>query len=400
MNFEKKNNTYRMIMAVLITAMLTFLITAIGYSNFYTNTDEGISKVLSGKGNIKGLNNFENKIKLINAYLNEYYLGEIDEKNMFEHAIKGYVEGLDEPYTEYLTASEYEELMTSVNGNFVGIGVYMTQNKDGQVCVISPIEGSPAEEAGIEAGDIILYANGEDLTGMDTDVAVSKIKGEEGTTVELEILRGAKTFKVTVERKTVEIPDVESEMLDNNIGYINLMSFDEGCTIEFLEHYNELKEQGMKSLVIDIRNNGGGLVTEVLSLADIMLPKDKIIMKSTNKKGKETVYSSKVEPIIKDIEIVVLTNGYSASASEILAGALQDNEAAKIVGTKTFGKGVMQELKPFATGALKITIEEFKTPNGNTINETGIKPDVEVEIETIEEYNDDIQLKKAIEILK
>lgn len=400
MNFEKKNNTYRMIMAVLITAMLTFLITAIGYSNFYTNTDEGISKVLSGKGSIKGLNNFENKIKLINAYLNEYYLGEIDEKNMFEHAIKGYVEGLDEPYTEYLTASEYEELMTSVNGNFVGIGVYMTQNKDGQVCVISPIEGSPAEEAGIEAGDIILYANGEDLTGMDTDVAVSKIKGEEGTTVELEILRGAKTFKVTVERKTVEIPDVESEMLDNNIGYINLMSFDEGCTIEFLEHYNELKEQGMKSLVIDIRNNGGGLVTEVLSLADIMLPKDKIIMKSTNKKGKETVYSSKVEPIIKDIEIVVLTNGYSASASEILAGALQDNEAAKIVGTKTFGKGVMQELKPFATGALKITIEEFKTPNGNTINETGIKPDVEVEIETIEEYNDDIQLKKAIEILK
>ena len=399
MNFEKKNNTYRMIMAVLITAMLTFLITAIGYSNFYTNTDDGITKVLSGKGNIKGLNNFENKIKLINAYLNEYYLGEIDEKNMFEYALKGYVEGLDEPYTEYLTASEYEELMTSVNGNFVGIGVYMTQNKDGQVCVISPIEGSPAEEAGIEAGDIILYANGEDLTGMDTDVAVSKIKGEEGTTVELEILRAAKTFKVTVERKTVEIPDVESEMLDNNIGYINLMSFDEGCTIEFLEHYNELKEKGMKSLIIDIRNNGGGLVTEVLSLADIMLPKDKIIMKSTNKKGKETVYSSKVEPIIKDIEIVVLTNGYSASASEILAGALQDNEAAKIVGTKTFGKGVMQELKPFATGALKITIEEFKTPNGNTINETGIKPDVEVEIETIEEYNDDIQLKKAIEIL-
>lgn len=399
MNFEKKNNTYRMIMAVLITAMLTFLITAIGYSNFYTNTDDGITKVLSGKGNIKGLNNFESKIKLINAYLNEYYLGEIDEKNMFEYALKGYVEGVDEPYTEYLTASEYEELMTSVNGNFVGIGVYMTQNKDGQVCVISPIEGSPAEEAGIEAGDIILYANGEDLTGIDTDVAVSKIKGEEGTTVELEILRAAKTFKVTVERKTVEIPDVESEMLNNNIGYINLMSFDEGCTIEFLEHYNELKEKGMKSLIIDIRNNGGGLVTEVLSLADIMLPKDKIIMKSTNKKGKETVYSSKVEPIIKDIEIVVLVNGYSASASEILAGALQDNEAAKIVGTKTFGKGVMQELKPFSTGALKITIEEFKTPNGNTINETGIKPDVEIEIETIEEYNDDIQLKKAIEIL-
>ncbi len=337
---------------------------------------------------------------MIKAYIDKYYLLDIDNEDMLDGAIKGYVEGLGDPYTEYLTKEEYEDLMIDINGNFVGIGVYMTKNRDGQICVISPIKGSPAEKAGIEAGDIILYANDEDLTGMDTNVAVSKIKGEEGTTVELEILRGAKTFKVTVERKTIEIPDIEAEMLEGNIGYIRLLTFDEECTIEFLDKYNELKEQGMKSLIIDVRDNGGGLVTEVLNLADIMLPKGKIIMKSINKEGKETKYSSEIEPIITNIDIVVLINGSSASASEILAGALQDNEIATLVGETTYGKGVMQELKPLSEGALKITVEEFKTPNGNVINEKGIKPDIEVEEDILNESEEDIQLQKAIEILK
>ena len=398
MDFEKKNNIYRTVMTVLITAMITFLITAICYSNYYTNTESGLSKVLSKQITVD-LDQFEDKIKLVKAYLDKYYLGEMDSSDMLESSIKGYVEGLGDPYTEYLTKDEYEELMIDINGNFVGIGVYMTQNREGQICVLAPIEGSPAEEVGIESGDIILYANDEDLTGMDTNLAVNKIKGKEGTTVELEILRGAKTFKVTVERRKVEIPDVESEMLEDNIGYIRLLTFDEECTIEFLDHYNELKEKGMKSLIIDVRDNGGGLVTEVLNLADIMLPKDQVIMKSIDKEGEETIYKSKIKPIITDMKIAILINEYSASASEILAGALQDNKAATIVGTTTYGKGVMQELKPFATGALKITVEEFRTPNGNVINEKGISPDIEVE-ELLEETTEDIQLQKAIEILK
>jgi len=399
MDFEKKNNIYKTVMTILITAMLTFLITAICYSNYYTNTGSGLSKVLSKQITVD-LDDFEDKIKLVKIYLEKYYLGEINNSDMLEGAIKGYVEGLGDPYTEYLTADEYDELMTSINGNFVGIGVYMTQNKEGQICVLAPIDGSPAEKAGIESGDIILYANDEDLTGMEIDLAVSKIKGEEGTTVELEILRGAKTFKVTVERKTVEIPDVESEMLEGNIGYINLLTFDEECTIEFLDHYNKLKEQGMKSLIIDVRDNGGGLVSEVLTLADIILPKDQTIMRCIDKEKEETIYKSKIKPLITDIEIVVLINEYSASASEILAGALQDNKAATIVGTTTYGKGVMQELKPISTGALKITIEEFRTPNGNIINEKGISPDIEVEEDLSEESTEDVQLQKAIEILK
>ena len=398
MNFENKNDKLKFVMIVIITAMITFLVTAFFYSNFYTNTKVGIRKVINNQTKKTSITKIEEKLSLMKYTLNKYFLGDLDEDDMIEGAIKGYVEGIGDPYTEYLTKDKYESLLSVVEGNYVGIGVYISKTKNDQIIILAPIEGSPAEEVGLKAGDIVLTANGEDLTGLDTDFAVTKIKGEEGTFVELEVLRDNETLKFTVERKKIELKDMESKMLDNNIGYIQLVSFDESCASEFLEHYNKLKSEGATSLIVDIRDNGGGLVTEVLELADSFIPKDKNIMVTLDKDENKKISISEKDPQIKDIKIVVLINQNSASASEILAGALQDNEIATIVGKTTYGKGVMQDVIPFGSGALKVTIEEFRTPNGNIINEKGIVPDVE--IEDNKETKEDEQLEKAIEILK
>lgn len=395
MNFEKKNNIYRIIMIILVTAFVTFLITMVGFYNYNKNLNN-----LSSSNTIKIDidDELSAKLSVIKSYLEQEYIGEIKDDKMIESAIKGYVDGLEDQYTEYLTQSEYEELMIDVYGNYVGIGIYMAQYKTGEVVVLLPIENSPAEEAGLESGDIIVKVNGEECKDQDLELTANKIKGEEGTTVELEILRGEETLNKTITRRTVEINYIKSEMLENNIGYIKLIGFDDETVDKFRERYNELKQKGMKSLIIDVRDNGGGTVDSAIKIAEMMVPKDKVIMKTISKDQTEKVIKSSEKNII-DMDIVILSNENSASASEILVGALKDNEIAKVVGTKTFGKGVMQEIVPITgMGALKITIEEFRTPNGDIINEKGIEPDVV--IEESENKDEDLQLKKAIELLK
>ena len=309
-----------------------------------------------------------------------------------------YVEGLKDEYTEYLTKDEYDELMVSVNGNYVGIGIYMTQDRYENIVVLLPIEGSPAAEAGLKTGDIITKVNGEECVGKDLSTISNKIKGEEGTTVELEILRENETFTKTIERRTVQVNPMESEILENNIGYIRLMGFDENCHEEFEKKVDELISKGAKSLIIDLRDNGGGVVDEATDITELFLPKDKTIMIERTKKEGEQITKSEKDAKY-NMKVVILTNENSASASEIFVGAMKDNGVAKIVGTKTYGKGVMQELAPLKSGgALKITIEEFKTPNGNTINKKGIDPDIEVEDDKKTELDE--QLQKAIEECK
>jgi len=276
----------------------------------------------------------------------------------------------------------------------------MSQDIYGNVVILLPIEGSPAEEADLRTGDIITKVNGENCADMELSVVANKVKGEEGTTVDLEILRDEEILNKTVERRTVEINPITAEVLEGGIGYIEILSFDNECSKEFEEKLDELLQKNIKSLIIDVRNNGGGIVTEAIDISELFISKGKTIMIELDKDSKEYKTIAKTDKKINsDIDIIILANENSASASEIFVGALKDNEAAKIVGTKTFGKGVMQEIVPVSSGgALKLTIEEFRTPNGNVINKKGIEPDVV--IEDNEETESDEQLQKAIEILK
>jgi len=396
MNFEKKNNIYKIVMTVIVTAIITFIATSVLLYNYYFKTEDGLVKTLI----TAETTNLDTKVKLIKEYIDEFYLGETNEEDMIESAVKGYVAGLGDEYTEYLTKDEYEELMIDVNGDYVGIGIYMTQDRNGNVIVLLPIEGSPAEEAGLKTGDIITKVNGEDCIGMDLSLVANKVKGKEGTTVELEILREDEFINKTITRRTVEIRTVETEVLENKIGYIEILSFDTGCSDKIEIILNDYINRGIESIIIDLRDNGGGVVSEATDIADLFLKKDSNIMIEIDKKGNAKTTKSEKEPIIKpDIKIVVLTNENSASASEILVGALKDNNIAQVVGVTTFGKGVMQELVPVSSGgALKLTIKEFCTPNGSKINKEGIKPDIEIEDD--EETEIDEQLEKAIEMCR
>ena len=402
MRENKGQRIYKVIMLVIITALITSIIT--GYATYtYINKNES-GKVGSNSSMFSGL---EYTLTRFRKELERKYKGDIDDNALIEGAIKGYVDGLGDPYTTYYTKEEMDEIMEETNGNFVGIGVYMTQNKEkNMVEVIKPIENSPAETAGIIAGDLIVKIDEKQVTGDKLEEAANKIRGEEGTKVKIEILRGTevKTFELT--RKKVLISHIVAKKLQDNIGYILISEFEGGCANEFKEKYNKLKDEGIKKLIIDIRNNGGGIVDETIDILEMIVPKGATLLITEDKKGEEVVTKSRKTPII-DIPIVVLTNKYSASASEILAGALKDNGKAQIVGTTTYGKGVIQELARLTDGSgLKITTNEYFTPKHNVINKVGIKPDHEIDIpletklQGFMSEEEDVQLKKAIEVLK
>ena len=402
MNFDKKNNIYKIIMVIIVTMLVTFLITSVVFYNYYMKTDNGNIEALTKHISVSDSTTvLEKKIEILKKYLEKDYIGELDEEKMLEAALKGYVAGLGDKYTEYLTNDELEDLMVSVNGNYVGIGIYMTKNDDGDILVLLPIEGSPAEEANLQTGDIIKKVDGKECNGLELTDVSNMVKGEEGTKVNLEILRDNKTFSIDVERRTVEIKYIESKVLDGNIGYIEMLGFEENCTAKFKEELEKLKKQNINSLIIDLRENGGGLVTEAISMSELFVPMGDVILKTYDKNNIETVTKS-TNPSTEKMKIVVLVNENSASATEIFAAAIQDNEAGTIIGTTTYGKGIMQEVEPLAIGgALKVTIEEFRTPKGNKIHEVGITPDIEVENEklTTEEAQDK-QLQTAINFLK
>lgn len=398
MENNKANKVYKVVMLILITAIVTFMITSIGMYNYFVKTNQGrIAVVESIEKNGDDYSMLNAKLQIVKDYLNDNYIGELNLDQMIEGAIKGYVEGVGDDYTEYLSKDEYEELIVNITGDFVGIGVYIYKDQDGNLIVLAPMENSPSEEAGIEAGDRILAIDGENCNEMDINVASSKIKGEAGSTVELEIQRGTETLKKTVTRRTVEISDSASKILDGNIGYIVLSTFDTDCSKKIKKYMEEFQSKGINSVILDLRNNTGGVVEEAVKISELFIDKGNTVLRSYNKTEKETIIKSSSGKY-KDINLVVLVNDYSASASEIVTAALKDNKAATIVGIKTYGKGVMQEIQPLFDGAIKITIEEFKTPNGDKINKVGIKPDVEIEID--KDSNEDLQLQKAIEILK
>lgn len=405
--YLKRQRFYKMVMLVVLTAFLTFIFTTIYITKKYnlSDGDQTISALFSASSSSD--DKLAKSLKNIKSILKKYYLNDIDEDKAIDGAIEGYVSSLGDQYTEYIPKDEMEDYTQNLMGNYVGIGIYMSQNtKDNTIVVLTPIKYSPAEEAGILPGDIIKKINDVEYTGENMTAAANNIKGAEGTKVKLEIQRGQeiKTFEIT--RKKITTNPVIAEKLDNNIGYLEVTSFDENTAENFKSKYEELKAQGIDSLIIDLRNNGGGLVEEALKIADYIVPKGKELLVTVDKDGKEKVEKSK-EDVLIDMPIVVLVNKNSASSSEILAGALKDLNEATIVGTTTYGKGVIQQFLTLRDGSgLKVTVEEYYTPNRTKINGVGIEPNEKIELpETITnpltvERKDDTQLQKAIELLK
>lgn len=406
---SRRQNVYKIVMLVILTATITFMITTMVIYNKF-------SDVYSNKSSTSSIN-AENSstetalVKTLETFkmmLKQKYIGEIDEEKMIDGAIKGYVEGLGDPYTTYLTKEEMQEFVEETNSEYVGIGVYLTNSKtDNTILVVGTMKAAPALEAGIQAGDVIEKVNDVAYTGDQLDDAIKILKGEEGTDVKVTVLRDGKEIDLTVTRRKITVEHVDSQMLENNIAYIQVDSFDSGVAEDFKKQIIELKNGGAKGIIIDLRSNGGGIVDEATGIADLFLKENETILITKGKDEKEETTVSKNKPIIQDIPLVVLVNEGTASASEILAGALKDKYPnTTVVGKTTYGKGVIQTLYNLTDGSgLKITTEEYFTPNHNKINKEGIKPDVEVNLtkdangyyET--KIDKDAQILKAKEIL-
>ena len=350
----------------------------------------------------------EAKLEEIQALMETYYLEDIDTEQVEDYLYKGAVAGLGDIYAAYYTEEEYQSLIDSTNGSYYGIGVEISQNMSTGIITISRIfEGSPAEEAGLLPGDVIYKIAGQEVTGEDLNKVVSLIKGEEYTTVSVEVARDGQSgyLEFEVERRTIEVPTVESEMLEDNIGYIAITSFDDVTTEQFMTALDTLESQGMEALIVDLRNNGGGLVSSVCAILDRLLPEG-LIVYTEDKYGNREEEFSDAENYF-DKPMAVLVNGNSASASEIFAGAIKDYGIGTLVGTTTYGKGIVQKIYPLSDGtAVKLTVSKYYTPNGNNIHGTGIEPDVTVELSEDLMYEvevpkeEDNQLQAAIEALQ
>lgn len=398
MNDNKKQNIYKIIMLVALTALITFIVTTMTLYNKFENCN-----MLSNTANVQITNErgLTGTLKEFKNILEEKYAGEIDENALIEGALKGYVDAVGDPYTEYLTKEEMDELMEDTSGKYVGIGVYVANNTaDNTILVVGIMNGSPALEAGMEPGDIIEKIDGVEYKGEELSKATSVLKGQENTTVKVTVLRDGEEKELTVTRRTITVEHVTSKMLEDNIGYIQIDAFEDGVADKFEEKYNELNKSGLKGLIIDLRSNGGGVVDEATDIADLFTEKNKPVLITKDKNGEETITKAKKEQVISNIPVVILTNETTASASEILAGALRDNYSAKLVGKTTYGKGVIQTVYKLTDGSgLKITTEEYYTPSHNKIHKVGLVPDEEVEEDTENEDND-TQLNKAIELIK
>ena len=338
----------------------------------------------------------QKKIKLIESLVDEHYLDEVDENTLTDDMLKGLMNGLGDNYAAYYTADEYKEIMNTTQGDYRGVGMIMQQYADTkEVLIVGVYEDTPAETAGIQAGDILEEVDDMICTENDLSVIAAATKNGEGDTVHMKLRRDDKEYEVDVEKAEIEVPVVAGKMLDDNVGYIQIAQFTGLTSDQFAEYYKQLTDEGMTSLIVDLRNNPGGLLDSVVDTLRQILPEGMIVYTQT-KDGTKKEYTCDGETPIS-IPLVVLVNENSASASEIFAGAVHDHEIATLVGTKTFGKGIVQQTFPFTDGsAIKMTIAKYYTPNGVCIHGEGITPDVEIELP--DDATEDVQLNKAIEV--
>ena len=361
-----------------------------------------ISRMLSYSDKIEA-DGMDEKLKAIRKIIDENYLyeDEIDEDALTEGMYAGYVNGLGDPYTVYFTSEETKEMFESVSGEFSGVGAQLSQNYEtSQVTITKVFENSPAEEAGLKAGDILYKVDERELQDEDLTEIVTWIKGEEGTKVKLGVIRDGKELELTATRRKIEVPTVEYEMKEGQIGYIAISEFDTVTYTQFENALDDLEKQGMKGLVIDLRSNPGGSLETVVNMLNLILPKG-VVVSTKDREGNTEEYTCDGKHEFSK-PMAVLVNQYSASASEIFAGAVQDYGTGEIVGVTTYGKGVVQQIIGLKDGSsIKVTISEYFTPNGRSINGEGVTPDVEVEYERDEENPDaDNQLDKALEVIR
>ena len=372
---EKKHSFGKGVLTGALFVTVIFALVTAGFFKFYYHDQSDLL-------------NEETEEKLTEVYgvLQSTYYEDIDDSDLSTGLIKGMVEGLNDPYSVYYTAEEYADFMIDATGSYAGIGAVLSKDAtSGAVSIINVYEGSPAEESGLKKGDIIISADGHEGVEEELNIFVQSIRGEEGTDVALEILRDGKTLEVTCTRRAIQVPSVKYRMLkdangNEDIGYIQIAEFSEGTFDEFVKALTDLQSQGMKAVIYDVRSNPGGMLSSVTNMLDYILPEGTTVY-MLDKQNNKTEYTSDAKHHL-DIPTVVLTNGESASASEIFSGAVRDFEYGTLIGTTTYGKGVVQNTYPFKDGsAVKVTIASYYTPNGECIHKKGIKPDVVLEYE-------------------
>lgn len=335
----------------------------------------------------------EGKLNAIDSVLESFYFGDVDDETAKDNIYKAYLSSYGDKYTMYYTADEYKALKESTNGKFYGIGAVCQLSGEGGVLLVDVYDNGAGYQAGLRSGDRVVNVDGRDITDMELSSAVALIKGDKGTSVTLEVIRGTERLTFSVVRDAVEAKTVSYTLLDNNIGYLSISQFEEVTTKQFKAAVEDLQSQGMKGLVIDIRNNPGGLLDTVVGMLKYMLP-DGLIVYTEDKQGNRKEYKGQDNDEF-NLPLAVLVNGNSASASEIFAGAIQDYGKGTIIGTQTYGKGIVQTVKPLTDGsAIKFTIAKYFTPKGQDIHGKGVTPDMVVEYDT--DADVDTQLDAAI----
>ena len=335
----------------------------------------------------------EGKLNAIDSVLESFYFGDVDDETAKDNIYKAYLSSYGDKYTMYYTADEYKALKESTNGKFYGIGAVCQLSGEGGVLLVDVYDNGAGYQAGLRSGDRVVNVDGRDITGMELSSAVALIKGDKGTSVTLEVIRGTERLTFSAVRDAVEAKTVSYTLLDNNIGYLSISQFEEVTTNQFKAAVEDLQSQGMKGLVIDIRNNPGGLLDTVVGMLKYMLP-DGLIVYTEDKQGNRKEYKGQDNDEF-NLPLAVIVNGNSASASEIFAGAIQDYGKGTIIGTQTYGKGIVQTVKPLTDGsAIKFTIAKYITPKGQDIHGKGVTPDMVVEYDT--DADVDTQLDAAI----
>ncbi|MCB2293416.1 S41 family peptidase [Clostridium algoriphilum] len=404
-NEMPKAKKRKMIVWIVVLLLVTNCITLFISNRISLGLPNG--KVLIGRDAYSQVLKFQ-KLFLVRNKLYEYYDGKISDDVLVEGAIKGMTDSLKDPYTTFMNKKEFTDFNTQTEGAYTGLGLQVGV-KDDNIVVIAPFDGSPAKKAGLISGDVIEKVNKTEVSGKELEKAVTMMKGKVNEPVSLTINRKGKgTFQVNMKRATIDLVTVKGKMLANKVGYIQLTMFDENTSSNFNKKLAELQSQGMKSLIVDIRGNPGGLLDQCVDLTSNFVPKGKVLVYTIDKNKKKTEYKSK-GGLAVGMPLTVLTDSGSASASEIFAGAVRDYKVGTLVGEKTFGKGVVQTMlyrgvDGFDDGtALKVTISKYYTPNGENIHHIGIKPGVAVVYPTalkekVYDRDTDPQFKKALEL--
>lgn len=374
------NNQYLKVSAISIVAGFIFLAgLGVGNGSIVISKDQLLRKSVQSNSP----NNLDyTSVEQVYDALRNGYDGQLDTNDLLDGIKAGLANAAGDPYTEYLSKDDAKEFDDQLNGTFSGIGAELGKDPDNNIVVISPIAGFPAEKSGLKPQDIISQVDGESVAGKSISEAVGKIRGEKGSEVKLTIIRNkSQELEIKITRDTITIASVESKIIDGNIGYLKISRYGEDTVSLATKAANEFKSKGVKGIILDVRNDPGGLLDAAVGVSSLWLDNGKTILQEKRDGKVIKTFEAKGVPILKGIKTVVLINEGSASASEITAGALQDNGVATIIGVKSFGKGSVQQLERLADGSvLKVTIARWFTPNGANIDKEGIKPDIEVKL--------------------